>query len=83
MIFFQFQKLELIEEINIHKKVQDLALKILDLKKQKRKIDHSVEKVEKELEQIYDDAQIDCLEIEMGLLVRREKGNDYEWLIEI
>lgn len=77
------KKMELIEEINIHKKVQDLALKILDLKKQKRKIDHSVEKVEKELERIYDDAQIDCLEIEMGLLVRREKGNDYEWLIEI
>ena len=77
------KKLELIEEINIHKKVQDLAVKILDLKKQKRKLDNSVGKVEKELERIYDNAKIDSLEIEMGLLVRREKAGGYEWLIEI
>ena len=63
--------------------MQDLAVKILDLKKQKRKLDNSVGKVEKELERIYDNAKIDSLEIEMGLLVRREKAGGYEWLIEI
>lgn len=72
-----------IEEINVHKKAQNLAGRILELKKQKRGIDQAIAKVERELEQIYDNLGIDCLEIEMGLLVRRKKENGYEWLIEI
>lgn len=72
-----------IDEINIHKKAQELAKKILEMKKQKRSLDQSIVKIEKSLEQIYDDANIDCLEIDMGLLVRRKKENGYEWLIEI
>lgn len=71
------------DEINIHKKAQELALKILEMKKQKRGIDAAIIKVEKELEKIYDHAGVDCLEVEMGMLVRRKIENGYEWLIEI
>ncbi len=74
---------QVVEELNIHIKVQDLASKIIDMKKQKRRIDKSIQKTETELEKIYDQAGIDCLEVEMGLLSRRKKDDGYEWLIEI
>ena len=74
---------KVVEEINIHKKVQDLAVKIVEMKKQKRGVEKAISKVEGELEQIYDQAGVDCLEVDMGLLVRRKKGQGYEWLIEI
>lgn len=72
------------EEINAHKKAQELATQILELKKQKRKIDKSILNIEKELKRVFDSAQTDCLEIDMGLLIRRKKeeGED-EWVIEI
>lgn len=74
---------KVIEEMNIHKRSQELASRILELKKQKRGIDAAIYKVEKELERIYDNAGIERLEVEMGLLVRRKINDGYEWLIEI
>lgn len=74
---------KVLDEINIHKKAQELANRILEMKKQKRGIDAAILKVEKELEKIYDNANIDCLEVEMGMLVRRRTEHGYEWLIEI
>ena len=74
---------KVINELNIHKKAQELAEKILSLKKQKRSLDVSVAKLEKELGNLYDSVQIDCLEIEMGMLVRRKKETGVEWVIEI
>lgn len=74
---------KVVEEINIHKKVQDLAVRIVEMKKQKRGVEKAILKVENELEQIYDQAGVDCLEVDMGLLVRRKKDQGYEWLIEI
>lgn len=71
------------EEINIHKKVQDIATKVLELKKQRRSLDRSIEKLEKEMEDAFDSAGIDCLEIEMGLLTRRKTEQGYEWIIQI
>ena len=72
------------EEMNMHKKVQEMAGRILELKKQKRSLDRSIEKVEKELETVFDTAGIDCLEIEMGLLNRRRlPEGGYEWMIQI
>lgn len=71
------------DEMNIHKRAQALATRILELKKQRRGIDSSVRKVEKELERLFDEENIESLELEMGLLVRRKKENGYEWLIEI
>lgn len=71
------------DEINIHKKAQELAGRILEMKKQKRGLDAAIVKVEKELEKIYDNAGVDCLEVEMGMLVRRRTKQGYEWLIEL
>ncbi len=74
---------KVIEEINVHKKAQELAVRILELRKQQRSIEKSVRKVERELEKVYDSVEADALEIEMGLLVRRKKQDGYEWVIEI
>ena len=75
---------QVMDEINIHKKAQNLAAEILKLKKQKRSIDSDIKKIEKELQQLFDNAGIDCLEVEMGLLVRRKKNDGtWEWIIEI
>ncbi len=71
------------EEINIHKQTQNLAQKVVELKKQQHGLEKAIRKNEMELQRIFDNAGIDCLEIEMGLLVRRKKGEGYEWLIEI
>lgn len=72
------------QEINVYKKVQELAEKILEMKRQKRGIDKNIERTERELENIFDGMKIDCLEIEMGLLCRRKKEDGTcEWLIEI
>lgn len=74
---------KILDEINVHKKAQELAGRILEMKKQKRGIDAAILKAEKELEKIYDHVGVDCLEVEMGMLVRRKTAEGYEWLIEI
>ena len=71
------------EELNIHKQTEKLAQRIIELKKQKRGLDRSIRRTEEDLQKIFDNAGIDCLEIAMGLLVRRKKGEEYEWLIEL
>ncbi len=71
------------EELNVHKKVQDLSARILELKKQKRGVDKAIEKLEQDVGQIFDQMKTDYMEIESGLLVRRRKGDGYEWLIEL
>lgn len=72
------------QEINVHRKVQELAEKIVEMKRQKRGIDKNIMKLERELEHAFDGIQADCLEIEMGLLCRRKKEDgSYEWVIEI
>ena len=43
----------------------------------------NIKKLEKELEEIFDNANVDEFEIDMGLLVRLKKENGYEWLIEV
>ena len=58
-------------------------MKIVELKKQRRGIDNSVRKIERELERIIDEQDTDSLELEMGILVRRKRETGYEWLIEI
>ena len=70
-------------EMNIHNNVQELAQRVLELKKQKRGVDRSIAKLEKELSDIFDSNQIECLEIEMGMLCRRKRENGYEWIIEL
>ena len=70
-------------ELNINQKVQDVTGKILEFKKQKRAIDKNIVKLEKELEKIFDEANIDCMEVEFGMLTRRKKDGGYEWIVEI
>ncbi len=72
-----------VQQMNIHTKAQELATRILELKKQKRLLDKSIGKIEMELGDMFDEAGIDCLEVEMGMLTRRKKENGYEWVIEI
>lgn len=74
---------KVLNELNIHKKAQELAEKILALRKQKRGLDMAVSKIERELEKLYDAADTDCIEIEMGMLVRKKSGKNVEWVIEI
>lgn len=74
---------QVVEEMNVHKKVQELAGRVVEMKKQKRGIDKSIRKVELEMERIFDQAGCDCMEVDMGLLVRRKTADGYEWLIEI
>jgi len=71
------------EELNIHVKVQELAVKIVELKKQKRGINKAIKKVEKDLCMIFDNTKTDCMEVDMGILVRRKRGDEYEWMIEL
>ena len=71
------------EEMNIHSKAQALACQIQDIKKQRRGLDRAIRKAEQELKVIFDQAGIDELEIEIGLLTRRRTENGYEWVVEI
>jgi len=74
---------EVLNELNVHKKAQELAKKILEMRKQKRNLDISIGKLERELEKLYDAADTDCIEIEIGMLVRKNRGKNTEWVIEI
>lgn len=51
--------------------------------KQRRSLDQSIAKLEGELNVIFHNEKIDCLEIEMGMLVRRKTEKGTEWVIEI
>ena len=76
-------KEELLDEVNIHKKAQLVAARIIEQKKQKKSLDKSIEKMERELDKIFDDAKIESLDLEMGTLVRRKGEKGSEWLIEL
>ena len=71
------------EELNVGQRVQGITTKILEMKKQKRGIDKNIGKLERELETIFDENGIDCIEVEFGMLVRRKKQQGYEWIVEI
>ena len=71
------------EELNSRTKVEELANKLVELKKQVRGIDKSVKKVEKELSNLFDASNVDSMEVEMGILIRQKSDNGYSWHIEI
>ncbi len=74
---------QVFDELNINRRVQDITGRILEMKKQKRGIDKNIVRLEHELETIFDEAGIDCLEVEFGMLVRRMNERGYEWVVEI
>ena len=51
--------------------------------RQKRGVDKSIARVEKELSDLFDAQNVDCIEVEMGLLARRKEQEKYTWHIEI
>lgn len=68
--------------MNIHKRSQELASSILEFKKQKRGIDAAIQKVEKELERIYDNAGI-IHEITVACVECKECGQTHAVLPSI
>lgn len=77
------KKSAVMDEINIHKKAESLAKRILEFRKQQRAVVKNIRGVERELTTLFDNAQVDALETDMGMLVRRKTEGGYEWLIEI
>lgn len=74
---------DIYEEINIHTKVGELVKKLMELKKQNRGVEKAIKKQEEELEKIFNETNVECMELEVGLLkrVQTPKGND--WVIEL
>ncbi len=70
-------------EMNIYSKAQEIVAKILELKKQRRGIDKTISRHEKELGDIFDQQGIEAMEIEMGVMCRRRTQEGTEWFIEI
>ena len=69
-------------QLNTSQQVKEILQKILEMKKQRRAIDRNIEKGEKELERLFDEAHIESLESDYGLLVRRKIDKGYEWVVE-
>ncbi|MDO4340870.1 MAG: CRISPR-associated primase-polymerase type A1 [Eubacteriales bacterium] len=74
---------ELKDEINVALKAQEIAEKMMGLRKQRRGLDKALNKCEQELMAIFDDCGTDSMEIKMGLLVRRKNNDRTEWMIEL
>ena len=70
-------------EINAVSRAQEIAEKMMELRKQKRSLDRSLVKCEQELAEIFNDINTDSMEIKMGLLTRRKAGTKTEWIIEL
>ncbi len=75
---------EVIEELNYSSKVDKMAAQLGELNKQKRSINKSIRKIERELVNLFDNAKTDCMEIEMGMLIRQKNTDGaYDWIIDI
>ena len=72
-IFQRKKRQAVYQELNIHAQVQELAEKIVEFKRQKKGIDKSIEKVERELHVIFNNAKIDCMEVSMGNTCKKKK----------
>lgn len=70
-------------EINTISKAQEIAEKMMELRKQKRNLEKSIKKCEQELGTIFDDKNTDSMEVKMGLLTRRKNNGEVEWVIEL
>jgi len=79
----QEKKEQALDEINIHRKTQDIVNRIVEMKKQKRGLERSIRKYESELSGIFDTEKIEELELPSGLLVRNKTENGYSFSIEI
>ena len=74
---------QVISEMNIHKRGEELARQLLALKKQQWALQKKINRMEMDLSIAFDAENIDSLEMEMGVLVRRKIEDRYEWAIEM
>ncbi len=70
-------------EINVYSKAQEIATKIIEVKKQRRSLDKTISKYERELGALFDSQNVDSMEIEIGVVCRRKTENGLEWFIEL
>ena len=77
------KRVQLKAELNVTGKVQQITEKMQELRKQKRSLERSLRKCEQELDEIFDDAGTDSMEIKTGLLTRRKTENGEEWFIAL
>lgn len=56
-------------------KVNELALKLIELRKQQRGVTKRLRYMENELSQLFDEQKVDQMEIELGSLIRQKKEN--------
>ncbi|MEE0348642.1 MAG: CRISPR-associated primase-polymerase type A1 [Lachnospiraceae bacterium] len=74
---------DIYEEINIHAKVGELVKKLMELKKQNRGVEKAIKKQEEELEKIFNQTKVECMELEVGLLKRVQTPQGSDWVIEL
>lgn len=72
-----------LKEINIPMRVAGLTEKLQELKKQKRGIEKSINKIDKELQIIFDSEGVDCMEIDIGILCRNKTDQGTDWYVEL
>ena len=65
---------------SVSKEKEKDVVEELNMKKQKRRIDKFIQKTESKLVEIYAQAGIDCLEVEMRLLSRRKKDRNSQFI---
>ncbi len=71
------------DELNVHKRTEELVEKLIELKKQNRGVEKAIRKQEEELGYIFDQLKIDAFELEMGYLIRKHTEKGIEWVIEL
>lgn len=67
--------------LNVHKRAEEVMMKMIELRKQEKGIQRAIEKQEKELNQILDDIGADCIELGMGVLKRSRGQSGYIWSV--
>ncbi|WP_158217634.1 CRISPR-associated primase-polymerase type A1 [Lottiidibacillus patelloidae] len=65
------------------KEINDLANKLIELRKHKRGLSKRLSHIEEELTRIFDEKKVDKVEIDIGFLVRKQKENENNWVIHI
>ncbi len=71
------------KQVNIHKQASEIAAKLVELRRQERGVKKAIDKQQESLNELFDTAGVDCLEIDIGLLNRRKAEEGYEYSIEI
>lgn len=71
------------QELNIHKRTEELVEKLIELKKQSRGVEKAIKKQEEELGNIFDQLKVESFELEIGFLMRKKTEKGIEWVIEL